>query len=202
LNPDVFVRTFTQNPAVADTIQGKNYPPLADVAQYDEGSTVTIEVVSAPDTSQKTIVVVKSASTGSTVFSKELSGATGTVDVTGLSPGVYYVEVSNGGFTLATASGTFSTGLGVPTATGGYRITRVSPSQFTGANPIVIEVRAATPKIDISIKNPRTPVAIGDIAVFKFKISGVSGRGFQVEFALDGPYNGNANGAFVIIDSL
>ncbi|WP_457550845.1 PGF-CTERM sorting domain-containing protein [Archaeoglobus sp.] len=72
----------------------------------------------------------------------------------------------------------------------------------------IIEVTTSKPQISISIKNPRTPVAIGDIVIFKVKVTGTSGN-YTVKYDLSGPYSGslssalqNSSGSWSVDDTL
>ena len=141
---------------------------------FDYGSVIKIKVVAVNDTTKDAHLYIYSNSTKDVVFSKTIAHPVqaGTViEVTGLDPGMYYIVFENNGRKLNTSDPS----------------TIDKPN--TGGKPLYIKVKTAKPIIKLSVKNSITPIAIGDIVVFKVKISGVSGT-YKVKYALSGPYSG------------
>jgi hypothetical protein len=127
---------------------------------FDYGSVIKIKVVAVNDTTKDAHLYIYSNSTKDVVFSKTIAHPVqaGTViEVTGLDPGMYYIVFENNGRKLNTSDPS----------------TIDKPN--TGGKPLYIKVKTAKPIIKLSVKNSITPIAIGDIVVFKVKISGVSG---------------------------
>ncbi|RLI85954.1 MAG: hypothetical protein DRP01_05220, partial [Archaeoglobales archaeon] len=72
---------------------------------FDYRAVVKVEVISVPEPGEDTIIQVVSETTGETVFSETISG-TGSLDITGLEPGSYYMKVINAGNILNTSDPT------------------------------------------------------------------------------------------------
>ncbi|RLI83156.1 hypothetical protein DRP04_02180 [Archaeoglobales archaeon] len=81
-------------------------PPAAkNIIKFDYGAIVKVEVISVPESGEDTIIQVVSETTGETVFSETISG-TGSLDITGLELGNYYMKVINAGNILNTSDPT------------------------------------------------------------------------------------------------
>ena len=77
-------------------------PGAKNIIKFDYGAIVKVEVISVPEPGEDTIIQVVSETTGETVFSETISG-TGSLDITGLEPGNYYMKVINAGNILNTS---------------------------------------------------------------------------------------------------
>ena len=173
-------------------------PPGAEnIIKFDYGAVVKVEVISVPEPGEDTIVQVISESTGETVSPPDLKvSGTGSLDITGLEPGNYYLKVINAGNTLDTSDPTTWDKKSVGTdfveiGDGNFDVKIKGASDVEWVNdeaPLIIQIKTAIPKIDIELKNPMKPPAIGDMLVFKVRVSGVAGT-FNVKYSFSGPYD-------------
>ncbi len=170
--------------------------PTANIVKFDYGAVIKVNILNVPDTTKDTIIRVVSATTGETVKSATVHG-TGVAEISGLDPGTYYLVITNDGVKMDTSDPTTWTSVSYGTDfvelkntanNMDIKVEGASNVEWIGNMPVYIQVKTARPVVEISLKNPRTPVVVGDMLVFKVKVSGVSGS-YDVNYSLSGPYD-------------